>query len=146
MEYEHLQSSCKHHIWGGATPYSKIYGKDDYQTWKTATVSKKNSVHKISRPLKYCKTVISKRNLQNKTKLSILGLVQHLIIRNWLVASMTTETFWMPNSSHATQESSMANFTIATSTNSTQEEICQVHETCETSVFHRKNHQLKRYM
>lgn len=53
MEYEHLQSSCKHHIWGGASPYSRIYGKDDYQTWKTEIESKKKSVHNII-SLVYC--------------------------------------------------------------------------------------------
>lgn len=51
---EHLRSSCKHHIWGGASPYSKIYGKDDYQTWKTVTESKKKSVHNIISPLMNC--------------------------------------------------------------------------------------------
>lgn len=41
---------------------------------------------------------------------------------------MATETFWMPNSPHATQVSSLANFTIATSTGS-RRKLCKVHET-----------------
>lgn len=48
MEHAHyLQSSCKHHIWGGVSPYSRIYGKDGYQTWKTEIEPKKKSVHNI---------------------------------------------------------------------------------------------------
>lgn len=98
----YLQSFCKHHIWGGVGPYSKIYGRDGYRTWKTEGEFYKMSVRKIQP--------------NQITKLS----VQHLIIRYWEVASMATETFWMPNSPHATQVSSMANFIIATSTCSTR--------------------------
>ena len=65
---------------------------------------------------------IKEASTKSESETSIFWTVQHLIIRYCLVASMTTETFWMPNSSHATQVSSMANFTTATSTDSTQEE------------------------
>lgn len=39
-----------------------------------------------------------------------------LIISNWIFARMTAKTVWMPDSTHATQKSSMANRMIAAST------------------------------
>lgn len=40
----------------------------------------------------------------------------HLIISNWKIASTATKTFWMPNSTHATQISPMADLQLAAST------------------------------
>ena len=40
------------------------------------------------------------------------------MISDWQITSMATETFWMPESPHATQKSPMANLRIAASTDS----------------------------
>lgn len=32
---KYLRSACRHHILDGSFPYSMLYGKGNFQTWKT---------------------------------------------------------------------------------------------------------------
>lgn len=40
----HVQNSCRHHILGDAVPCSKICGKDDSQTLKTASRDERDGI------------------------------------------------------------------------------------------------------
>ncbi|GER30797.1 translocon at the outer envelope membrane ofchloroplasts 159, partial [Striga asiatica] len=110
-----LRSVYRHRISGGAGLCNRTYETGDYQTRKTEKRGNcKKSVHEMT-------------SFSSRTVIKNSSVPNYLIIGYWVIASMTKKTLWMPNSSHATQISSMADFTMATSTHSIKPECnCSV--------------------